>query len=114
MRALLLVMLAAGFCAAATHAKAAFECRMGGRAACLDYGDKVCSSMAKCVDRSALCFDSYTCNYKGFVCKSKMDDVAQEYDNLLVKAKRIATDYDALRDCLQYATTLEDAKSCPN
>ena len=71
-----------------------FSCSFGKRPACLDYGDKVCSSFAKCVDNNAKCFNSYTCGYKGFVCKSKFDDLADEYDGLLRKCKNIATEHD--------------------
>lgn len=75
-----------------------FSCSYGKRAACLDYGDKVCSSFSKCVSNDAVCFDSYTCNYKGFICKSKFDNLADEYDGLLSKCKNIAAEHDDLVD----------------
>jgi hypothetical protein len=103
-----------------------FSCSFGKQGACLDYGDKVCSSMAKCVNNDAICFDSYTCNYKGFICKSKFDDLAEEYDDLLGKCKNIASEHDELVDqynsllrkykelesCVSYASTLEEAQAC--
>lgn len=96
-----------------------FSCSFGKRAACLDYGDKVCSSFAKCVDSNAKCFNSYTCGYKGFVCKSKFDDLADEYDNviaeynsLLRKYKNAVSGHEDLRNCVSFASSLDEAKSC--
>src|SRR5690606_21239245 len=59
-----------------------FTC-YSGRPACLDYGDKVCSSNGKCMDSSAVCFDSSTCDYKGFICKSKYDENIDDYNALV-------------------------------
>ena len=103
-----------------------FSCNIGKRAACLDYGDKVCGSFAKCVDDSAACFNSYQCNYEGFTCKSNVTELAtqydalvrkyntqiQEYDTLLSKAKQVASSYDELKTCLVYASDLDAAKLC--
>ncbi|MFV1872983.1 MAG: hypothetical protein ACMZ64_06665 [Oleiphilus sp.] len=110
-----------------------FSCSFGKQGACLDYGDKICPSAAKCVNSDAICFDSYTCGYGGFVCKSKLDDFASEYDDLLSKCNNIASEYDDLTDeynnllrrykskvseyedfesCVSYATTLNEAKNC--
>ena len=97
-----------------------FSCSFGKQGACLDYGDKVCSSSAKCVSSDAKCFDSYTCGYGGFVCKSKLDDLASEYDNLLSKCKTIATEHDdtaeeyndLLRKYKNLASEYEDLQSC--
>jgi hypothetical protein len=95
-----------------------FSCSFG-RGACLDYGDTVCSSLGKCVDQSAQCFSSYTCNYQGFVCKSDFDDlqrtakqIALDYDALVVKAEAIASSYDDLRRCLATANTMSDVSTC--
>lgn len=82
-----------------------FSCMIGTQPACLDYGDKVCSSNSKCVRSDAVCFDSFTCNYAGFVCKSDMDDLAD-------KAKRMAQGYDELRFCLNRADDMEDVADC--
>lgn len=82
-----------------------FSCRMGTEPACLDYGDKVCSSRGKCVTSDAVCFDSYTCNYAGFVCKSDMDELAE-------KAKRVTQGYDDLRYCLSRASDMGDVADC--
>jgi len=82
--------------------------------------------MAKCVSNDAICFDSYTCNYKGFICKSRFDDLSDEYDDLLGKCKDIASEHDELvdkynlllskykniTDCIEYASTIEEAQAC--
>jgi len=121
-------------------AQQSFSCSYGKRAACLDYGDKVCSSYAKCVDADAECFGAYTCDYKGFVCKSKFDDVVDEYNDLLSeysdlltrnrtlvskynllleeyedavsKYNRLVNEHSELEDCVSNASTLDDASSC--
>ena len=110
-----------------------FSCSYGKQGACLDYGDKICSSLAKCVSNDAVCFESYTCGLDGFICKSKYDDLSNEYDNLLNKCKNIATKHDELVDeynillnelrsavseyedlesCVSYSSTLDEAKGC--
>ena len=83
-----------------------FSCSYGKRGACLDYGDKVCSSYAKCVDDNAICFAQYTCGFGGgFVCESKYDDVVgkhndtiNEYNALARKYRNLASDYDDLQN----------------
>lgn len=117
-----------------------FTCNFGKQPACLDYSDKVCSSFSKCVSDNAICFESYTCDYQGFTCKSNLVDLAGEYDgladdynellrkakslesdfdNLLRKSRSLATDYDDLSDqfetaqnCVEYADTIEEAQGC--
>lgn len=110
-----------------------FSCSYGKQAACLDYSDKVCSSFSKCISNDAICFDTYTCNYKGFVCKSKYEDLADEYGELFSKCKNISVEYDDLVDeyngllrkyknavskydnlqsCINYASSLDGAKNC--
>lgn len=103
-----------------------FSCRIGTQPACLDYGDKVCSSMGKCVDSSSACFDQYQCNYEGFTCKSnvtecieahdalvsKYNDLSNDYDDLLTKAKTLAEKHDDLNDCLLYASDMEAVQTC--
>lgn len=110
-----------------------FSCAIGKRAACLDYGDKVCSSFAKCVADDAVCFDAYTCGFGGFVCKSKLDDVVNRYDDLSRTCRSLSYDHDALvskynnlladldmaqdrldsvRRCITRATSLEAAQMC--
>ncbi|MFN4159613.1 MAG: hypothetical protein ACK4GO_14585 [Gemmobacter sp.] len=75
-----------------------FTCRMGQRAACLDWGDSVCSSGGKCVRDSAACFDSYQCDYKGFACKSQVDQCVEVHDRLVRDYNDLVRDYEALRD----------------
>ncbi|WP_232419302.1 MULTISPECIES: hypothetical protein [Paracoccus] len=103
-----------------------FSCRIGTQPACLDYGDKVCSSSGMCVDRNAACFDQYQCNYEGFTCKSNVTECVEAHDSLLRKhnelvddfnenleiAKRMAARLDDIESCLIYASTLEAAKRC--
>lgn len=109
-----------------------FSCSYGKRGACLDYGDKVCSSYDKCVDGDAVCFDRLTC-FGNFICKSKYDDLANEYSTLsdeynalLNKCKTVAGDYDNLVNeyndllrkkknwefCLSMADSLNAAQNC--
>lgn len=103
-----------------------FSCRIGTQPACLDYGEKVCSSGGMCVDRNAACFDQYQCNYEGFTCKSNVTECVEAHDTLLRKhnelvddfnenleiAKEIAARLDDIERCLIYASTLDDAKRC--
>lgn len=103
-----------------------FSCPFGRQGACLEYGAKVCSSTAKCVSDDAVCFDSYTCGYQGFICKSKFDDLVTEYDDLRRKCRNIASEHDdlvvkynellgryqELESCISYASSLEDVQAC--
>lgn len=67
----------------AAHAQS-FTCGFNKRAACLEYGDQVCSTYAKCVDANAVCFDQFQCNYEGFTCKSNVSECAEKFENLIV------------------------------
>jgi predicted nuclease with TOPRIM domain len=69
----------------------------------LDYGDKVCSTLGKCVTQDAVCFNSYTCDFRGFVCKSTLDEVAERHDALVDEYRSLGNDYDSL---LQKAKSL--------
>lgn len=103
-----------------------FSCPFGKQGACLDYNDKVCSSFAKCVDNNAVCFDSNTCNYKGFICKSQFDDlmddysglaskcksISDEYETLVIKYNNLIRAYESLDNCLSSANSVQDAKAC--
>jgi hypothetical protein len=123
MRALILM---AALAVASPALGQSFSCRIGTQPACLDYGDKVCSSSGKCVDSNAACFDSYQCGYEGFTCKSNVIECVDAHDELLRKhnalvdefnenleiAKRLAARLDNIETCLIYASTLEDAKLC--
>ncbi|EMS96984.1 hypothetical protein H009_14708 [Agrobacterium tumefaciens str. Cherry 2E-2-2] len=93
-----MVTLVASTLAAGYGSAQSFSCPIGKRAACLDYGDKV-------VDGSAQCFNSYTCDFRGFMCKS-------DHDTYVKKAKALLEAYDGLKACISRATTVEDAKSC--
>ena len=130
-----LLMIAAGIlCLYGQIASAQnFSCSYGKRAACLDYGDTVCSSSGMCVDRNASCFDSYQCNYEGFTCKSNLTECAEEYNEvvndynelkrkngdlvdsyneLLRKAKASSNRLDEIESCLYGAENLDDARAC--
>ena len=117
-----------------------FSCSFGKQGACLDYGDKVCSSYSKCVDQNAACFDTYQCDYEGFTCKSNVTECVQghddlvrkynflssdyddlvnkyntllsDYNNLLATAKKQARELDGIKSCLVYADDLDEAKAC--
>jgi len=103
-----------------------FSCRIGTQPACLDYGDKVCSSSGMCVDRNAACFNQYQCNHEGFTCKSNVTECVEAHDRLLRKHNELVDDFnenlkiatdmasrlDEIESCLIYASTLEDARLC--
>lgn len=103
-----------------------FSCRIGTQPACLDYGDKVCSSRGMCVDQNSACFDQNQCNYEGFTCKSNVSECVEAHDALLRKhndlvddfnanleiAKDMAARLDDIESCLIYASTLEAARLC--
>ncbi|MBD8894125.1 hypothetical protein [Roseibium litorale] len=119
-----------------------FSCPWGREGACLDYGDKVCSSFAKCVANDSVCFNSYTCDYNGFVCKSDFNNLNEDYDGLVGEYNRlvsIANDlkrdaeyseeqvrvlkrevselrgkYGDVISCLEALSSLDDAQSCAN
>lgn len=93
-----MITLVASTLAAGNGSAQSFSCPIGKRAACLDYGDKV-------VDGSAQCFNSYTCDFSGFMCKS-------DHDSYVKKAKALLETYDGLKACISRAATVEDAKSC--
>ncbi|MCP5011247.1 MAG: hypothetical protein GY942_14800 [Aestuariibacter sp.] len=82
-----------------------FSCSDGKQGACLDYGDKVCSSYSKCVSENATCFQPNTCGYDGFICKSEYTNLSNtfeseytnlsyEYDGLSRKFKNISEEHD--------------------
>jgi hypothetical protein len=103
-----------------------FSCRIGTQPACLDYGDKVCSSRGMCVDQNSACFDQNQCNYERFTCKSNVTECVEAHDTLLRKhndliddfnenfeiAKDMAARLDDIESCLIYASTLEAARPC--
>ncbi|PND22310.1 hypothetical protein CN934_05145 [Ensifer sp. MMN_5] len=104
-----------------------FTCPMGKSPSCLDYSDKVCSSFAKCVADDAVCFDSFTCNYKGFVCKSVLEEAVELHDDVVRKYNSLLDERNSIAQRLAVATqenneniernarlfsTLQDAESC--
>jgi hypothetical protein len=96
-----------------------FSCNYGKRGACLDYGDKVCSSDGKCVSQDATCFRPYTCDFRGFVCKSQLDDLsdsckrlANDQEELIGKYNLLLRDKKTMNDCVNNARTLLQAQTC--
>lgn len=96
-----------------------FTCPLESNAVCLNDGDLVCSSLAKCVSDDAVCFDSGTCGNKGFICKSKFDDLLDEYDDLVIKynglvqnMKRSSSEHSDFQSCVSDAASLDEAKNC--
>lgn len=89
-----------------------FSCRLGTQPACLDYGDKVCSSRGKCVTSDAVCFDSYTCGYKGFVCKSKLDEIVDAHDVVVTKYNTLIDSLDHVQRCVRHSDSVEEAQAC--
>lgn len=79
-----------------------------------------------CVDRDAACFDKYQCNYEGFTCKSNVTECVEAHEKLLKEhnelvddfnnnlkiAKEMAARFDEIKSCLNYASTLDDARLC--
>lgn len=72
-----------------------FSCSWG-QPACLDYGDKVCSSNAMCVDQMATCFDYGTCDYRGYACVSQVDECVDTYEDLLRDHNQLVREYNEL------------------
>lgn len=89
-----------------------FSCNYGKQPACLDYGDKVCSSYAKCVSNDAVCFDAYTCNSQGYICKSVFQELADEYDDLVNKYNSLIAKRNNQMTCLSGASTMDDVQNC--
>lgn len=95
-----------------------FSCSFG-EPACLDYGAVVCKSSAMCVSKDAICFDAFTCGYKGFVCKSKFDEAVDEIEDKVRRYNVLVDEFNALndqhrslRDCIGSAGSLDDARGC--
>lgn len=86
-------------------AQNAFTCPWGKDAACLNYGDKICSRFGKCVDDDAVCFSRYTCDADGFMCVS-------DHQDFVIKARSMASDYDDFRQCVAFASDMEEVADC--
>ncbi len=85
-----------------------FQCRIGQDAACLDWGETVCSSGGKCVNESAACFDAYQCDYKGFACKSDVDQCIEAHDKIARDYNALLADYETLRSAGQQLAESHD------
>ena len=88
-----------------------FSCAIG-EPACLDYGAKVCSHLSKCVADDAICFDTYTCDFNGFVCKSTLNDAVRKNRELLDDYNDLVGRVNYLNDCLDRAENMEDVGRC--
>ncbi len=80
----------------------------------------------KIVDNNAVCFEPFTCSQEGFVCKSELNDLADEHEALLAKHNDLVNTYNELlteyngnvtsfedsQRCLIASATLEEAKDC--
>lgn len=86
-----------------------FQCRIGQDAACLDWGESVCSSGGKCVAESAECFESHQCDYKGFACKSDVDQCVEAHDKIARDYNSLISDYDTLHTAGQELAESYDA-----
>ena len=78
------------------------------------------------VKSSAVCFENMQCGQEGFVCKSTLDDLSDEFNSLRQEYSDLADTHNELIDayesslaaqeqtshCINRATTLEQAKSC--
>lgn len=78
-----------------------FSCRIGTQPACLDYGEKVCSSSGMCVDQNSACFDKYQCNYEGFTCKSNVTECVEAHDTLLRKHNDLVNDFNEILEIVK-------------
>lgn len=78
-----------------------FSCNYGSRGACLGYGDKI-------VDQGSVCFGSNTCDFRGFICKTKFDDVVDEYDTLVRKYNDLSRKHQELATA---ASSVSDSNS---
>ena len=88
-----------------------FSCSFG-QPACLGYGENVCSSSGKCVRDDAVCFNSYTCDFKGFACKSDFDEAVQEIDEKVNEYNRLVRKYNDLLDCINTRDSVDDIRYC--
>ena len=95
-----------------------FTCPFGTNSSCLEYGDKVCSSRGKCVDRYAKCFSSTTC-IGGFVCQSDLEEcgdkynsLVNKYNNLIYKNEALLNKNNNIIDCILSAIDISSAKNC--
>lgn len=96
-----------------------FYCADGKQMKCLGFGEKI-------VDSKAICFDPMRCSQEGFVCKSELNAMSDEHENLLREHNELvnthneligtyeitASQYEGLQRCISASMTLDEAKSC--
>lgn len=100
-----------GACSIPSATAQSFSCTFG-EPACLDYGAIVCKRSAKCVSDDAVCFDSYTCDYKGFACKSDYDKAVDEIDEKVRKYNTLVDGINSATICIKGGETADDALDC--
>lgn len=101
------VLAIAALCLFAAQPLAAqsFSCRIGTQAACLEFGDTVCSARGMCVDTDSACFSRYQCDSQGFTCRSNVVECLDDYDALVRRHNDLAAEAEAI---LQRYNTLVD------
>lgn len=118
-RALALVSAGFAFIASMAAQGDTMSCPSGTQMKCLGYGDKV-------VGNNAVCFDPLECSQEGFVCKSELDGLAMQYEDLTGQHNGLVAkynelvgvydstvaEYDRFAYCVSIAPSLEDAKAC--
>lgn len=112
---------------APASSQGAFTCPLARSPACLDYSDIVCDgARAKCVSRTASCYENLYCDYNGVICASeyeraidKHNELVDDYNSLNSKYKTCISDIfsyqsklDRIKSCIIRAESLEEAKSC--
>jgi hypothetical protein len=99
-----------------------FSCPIGKTPACLDPGANVCTGTAKCVANNAVCFNSRSCDSKGFVCKSRLDEssdstkrttkkynlLMNEKDGLLAEIAKMKVEIASLNTKIERAQSKQD------
>ena len=97
-----------------------YSCPDGTKMACLEEGDTVCPSYAKCVDKAAVCLDESACDSaRGYICGSEYDAVlsdhqqtVDQYDQLLSENVSLRNERLEKRNCVINSATLKDAIKC--
>ena len=117
MKVLMFLLL---MCLAPAVAWSAFTCADGTEMACLEEGDTVCPSYAKCVDKAAVCLDESACDSaRGYICGSEYDAVlsghqetVEQYNQLLSENVSLRNERLEKRNCVINSATLKDAIKC--
>lgn len=60
------------------------------------------------MSESAACFDAYQCDYKGFACRSDVDQCIEAHDRIARDYKALVADYETLRRAGQQLAEAHD------